>query len=288
MTDAPAPIWAAIADALATSVAWQTFAALALFFLCVVAVEWIGGRRPSRYLQASFFTDLLYTVLIVGGGYIWLQQMVITWIDAGLRRHLSFLYLDLLRSIPEPLQLLVFLVAVDFARYWKHRAMHAVPMLRAIHAVHHAPENLNFLTTYRIHLVEFLIDGIVTLLPVVLLGLPPAMWLPVYLSLVLLSALNHSDINLGFGWLGWIVVSPRFHATHHSAERREYDSNFAALFSFWDVLFGTANFRRLRPARYGLPGLAVPPSFLGQFVFPFVAILRRFRRKPALAESRLR
>jgi sterol desaturase/sphingolipid hydroxylase (fatty acid hydroxylase superfamily) len=270
-------MWATIAEKIASSIAWQTFAVLSAFFVAVVFVEWMTNRRISRYLEASFFTDLLYTFLIVGGAYAWLQQPIVTWIDSVLRQSAPLLYTDLLQKTPEPLQLIVFLVAVDFCRYWKHRWMHSVPALQAIHSVHHAPENLNFLTTYRIHLLEYIFDGIVTLVPVVLLGLPPEMWLPVYLSLVLLSALNHSDIDLGFGWLNRIVVSPRFHATHHSSDRREYNCNFASLFSFWDVLFCTANFRSSRPDRYGLSKLGMPPSFVGQLFFPIKQSLRRLR-----------
>jgi sterol desaturase/sphingolipid hydroxylase (fatty acid hydroxylase superfamily) len=271
-------IWAAVAERLETSLAWQSFAALAVLFVVVLAVEGMKGRKPSRYLERSFYPDIVYTDLIVGGAYAWLQQPVVSWIDAQLRLYTAFLYTDLLRSVPEPLQLIVFLMAVDLCRYWKHRALHAFPALRAIHGVHHAPENLNLLTTYRIHLFEYLLDGIVTLLPVVILGLPPEMWLPLYLGLTLLSALNHSDIDLDYGWLNRIIVSPRFHATHHSSDRREYESNYAALFSFWDVLFGTATFRRSRPERYGLSKVHMPSSFAGQLLFPMGQMARSLRR----------
>jgi|EndMetStandDraft_3_1072993.scaffolds.fasta_scaffold25664_2 sterol desaturase/sphingolipid hydroxylase (fatty acid hydroxylase superfamily) len=271
-------IWAAVAERLAASLAWQSFAALAALFLVVLAVEGMKGRKPSRYLERSFYTDIVYTALIVGGAYAWLQQPLLNWLDAKLRLYTPFLYTDLLRTVPEPLQLIVFLIAVDLCRYWKHRALHAFPALRAIHSVHHASENLNLLTTYRIHLFEYIVDGIVTLLPVVILGLPPEMWLPLYLGLTLLSALNHSDIDLDYGWLNRIIVSPRFHATHHSSDRREYDSNYAAMFSFWDVLFGTATFRRSRPERYGLSKLRMPPSFAGQLLFPVGQMARNLRR----------
>lgn len=271
-------IWAAVVEKLATSLAWQSFAALAVLFLVVLAVEGMKGRKPSRYLERSFYTDIVYTALIVGGAYAWLQQPVVNWVDTQLRLYTPFLYTDALQSLPEPLQLIVFLIAVDFCRYWKHRALHAFPALREIHGVHHAPENLNLLTTYRIHLFEYILDGIATLLPVVVLGLPPEMWLPLYLVLILLTALNHSDIDLDFGWLNRIIVSPRFHATHHSSDRREYNSNYAAMFSFWDVLFGTATFRRSRPESYGLTKLHMPPSFAGQLLFPMEQMARRLRR----------
>lgn len=274
-----AALWVTMIAQLTTSLAWQAFAALLALFLVMVVVEWFTRGDIERYLDASFVTDVLYTILVIGGVYAWVQQPVVNLLDGVLRQHAPLLYLDLLRGAPEPLQLVLFLIAVDFCRYWKHRWLHAVPWLRAVHSIHHGAGNLNFLTTYRIHLAEYVLDGLITLVPVIVLGIPPAMWLPVYLSLIVLSALHHSDTNISFGWLNRILVCPRFHATHHSAERAEYDSNYAAMFSFWDVLFGTANFKTTRPKRYGLPQLQMPKSFLGQLIFPARLITRRWRHR---------
>jgi sterol desaturase/sphingolipid hydroxylase (fatty acid hydroxylase superfamily) len=270
-----ASAWQSLLDQLASSLAWQTFAALALLFLVLVAVELKAGRGLSRYRDASFATDIVYTVLIIGGFYGWIQQPLVNWIDHSLRQHAPFLYMDLLRRLPEWLQLLTFLLAVDFCRYWKHRALHALPGLRAVHAIHHSAQNLNLLTAFRIHLLEYLLDGVITLVPIVLLGIPPEIWLPLYLSFILLNAMQHSDLDLGFGWLNRVFVSPRFHAVHHSDRRSDYDSNYGSLFSFWDVLFGTAIFATARPASYGLPKLRIPGSFLGQLVFPVASLFRR-------------
>jgi sterol desaturase/sphingolipid hydroxylase (fatty acid hydroxylase superfamily) len=263
------------------SLVWQTAAALAILFAAVLGVEVLAGdRRTVRYVQAPFRTDLFYTFLIVGGIYGSIQQPLLTWIDSVLRHYASFLYLDALSNFPGPLRLFGFLVAVDFCRYWKHRWLHSVPFLQAFHSIHHAPDNLNILTTYRIHFCEYLFDGIVMLIPVVLLGIPPVMWLPLYLILILYSSVAHSDLDLSFGWLDRVFVSPRFHAVHHSADRCEYDANFGALFSFWDIIFDTANFLPSRPRQYGLPQLPMPHSFFGQLFFPATLILRRIRVKP--------
>ena len=231
--------------------------------------------QPVANLEASFLTDVVYTVLIIGGFYGWLQQPIITATDSFLRKHAAFLYTNLLHDLPEPIQLVAFLLAIDFCRYWKHRAMHAVPVLQSIHSIHHSSENLNFLTAFRIHLLEYVFDGLITLLPVVVLGIPPAMWLPVYLSFILLNAIQHSDVDLGFRWLNRILVSPRFHAVHHSQNRSEYSSNYGSLFCIWDILFGTANFGASRLKSYGLPHLKIPQSFFGQFIFPARPIMRR-------------
>ena len=50
------------------------------------------------------------------------------------------------------------------------------------------------------------------------------------------------------------------------------DRNFGMTYSFWDRLFGTADARADEPREYGLPGAALPPSFLRQLAHPFVQL----------------
>jgi sterol desaturase/sphingolipid hydroxylase (fatty acid hydroxylase superfamily) len=269
----------ALFDRLLSPGACQTYAGLAMFLGAMLLVELRQGRGIGPYLARSFRTDLLYTLLIVGGMYGLIQQPLINWIDSLIRQHASFFYLDLLRRLPEPLQLVAFLVAVDFCRYWKHRLLHASPYLWPFHSIHHAPEKLNFLVNYRLHLVEHLIDGVVTLVPVVLLGVPTHIWLPVNFLLVWYTSLHHCDLDLSFGWFERIFVSPRFHAAHHSADKRDYDTNFGDAFSIWDLLFGTARFKPSRPQAYGVATLDVPLSFVGQLFFPLKHLAYQIRSK---------
>ena len=62
-----------------------------------------------------------------------------------------------------------------------------------------------------------------------------------------IEAFSHANVRLSFGPVGdRLIVSPRFHRLHH-AMAVGHDGvykgcNFAAVFSIWDVLFGTANF----------------------------------------------
>ncbi|MEF8833962.1 MAG: sterol desaturase family protein, partial [Halofilum sp. (in: g-proteobacteria)] len=36
-----------------------------------------------------------------------------------------------------------------------------------------------------------------------------------------------------------VIVTPRFHTSHHTVSRRTGDANFATIFIVWDRLFGT-------------------------------------------------
>jgi sterol desaturase/sphingolipid hydroxylase (fatty acid hydroxylase superfamily) len=75
-----------------------------------------------------------------------------------------------------------------------------------------------------------------------------------------LNLLQHANVEYP-RWierrLGWLLVTADMHRIHHSPEPRETNSNFGAVFSFWDRLFGT--YVPPDPARaptYGLRSLA--------------------------------
>jgi len=49
----------------------------------------------------------------------------------------------------------------------------------------------------------------------------------------------HSNVPLSFGRWSWLLNCPAYHRRHHSAEPRHFNSNYAALFPIFDVLFGS-------------------------------------------------
>jgi sterol desaturase/sphingolipid hydroxylase (fatty acid hydroxylase superfamily) len=74
--------------------------------------------------------------------------------------------------------------------------------------------------------------------------------------------------------LRWVVVTPSVHVVHHHARRAETDSNYGAIFTVWDRLFGT--YREPRPAS------EAPMGVLGLEVFraPMDARLDRVLWQP--------
>jgi sterol desaturase/sphingolipid hydroxylase (fatty acid hydroxylase superfamily) len=87
---------------------------------------------------------------------------------------------------------------------------------------------------------------------------------------------QHSDIEWTYGPVGRVIVSPRFHARHHSAAPEDINVNFGSLLIIWDHLFGTARKTPGRPLAYGLVAAQdnVPPSFLRQQFYPFLYLWR--------------
>jgi sterol desaturase/sphingolipid hydroxylase (fatty acid hydroxylase superfamily) len=140
----------------------------------------------------------------------------------------------------------------DFGIYAMHRAMHS-PALWRYHAVHHSAEEMDWLVAVRFHPVELVLMQSASVFPLYVLGFS-AEALGLYGAVhAWQSLLVHSNTRFRLGPLRYIFVSPAFHHWHHANERQAYDKNFASLFAFWDVLFGTLHLPvGLRPNAFGV------------------------------------
>jgi len=141
-------------------------------------------------------------------------------------------------------------VLADLAGYGAHLALHRVPVLWRFHRVHHQATELSWLDAWRQHPVDFVVQGLAVGIPGALLGASLTDVVAVVLLRKLWTSFLHADVRFRFGWLEWLVATPAFHRVHHSADRADYDRNFAGTFPLWDVLFGTA---RLTPTSASAP-----------------------------------
>lgn len=148
---------------------------------------------------------------------------------------------------------LVTLLCYDFVFYVIHYAMHKVPVLWAIHKVHHSAEVLTPLTRSREHFLAgpiwatgsafsfafaagifaYLFDGGITQATILGAGL-------FSFILGLTGAFRHYHVQLRYPrriekW----VQSPAMHHTHHSYLKKHWDTNLAAVTSIYDRMFGT-------------------------------------------------
>jgi sterol desaturase/sphingolipid hydroxylase (fatty acid hydroxylase superfamily) len=157
-------------------------------------------------------------------------------------------------------RLLAVLVLADVAGYWAHRAMHRVPFLWRLHAVHHAPTELNWLEAWRQHPLDSLMHGLAVGLPGALLGASLAELASVVLIRKVFTAFLHANVRWRFGLLERVLATPLFHRLHHSAEPRDHDTNFAGTFAWVDVLFGTHRRAEDFPRALGLEPVSPPEA----------------------------
>jgi sterol desaturase/sphingolipid hydroxylase (fatty acid hydroxylase superfamily) len=236
------------------------------FGVCMCILERAFGAQTRQYRAKTFAHDVVYWIVngsgifrIVGG--VALLTLI--------HRSVPQAQLRPLEGLPEWIQYVILLLAFDFSSYWVHRWQHASPLLWAFHSTHHTQEELSFATTARSHPVEQWFLSLAVFLPVaLLLGPQPSVWLPVALAQQFLFAMTHSRLDWGFGPLQRVLVSPSFHSTHHSLRPEHHDRNFAAIFSFWDFLFGTATPTNRRVEACGLKQIGMP-TFWSTLTVPF-------------------
>ena len=140
------------------------------------------------------------------------------------------------------------LVFLDFAIYVWHYMNHKFDFLWLFHKVHHSEKYLNTLSGIRFHIGE-LVGSILfkSFFLIFLLSIPIKIIL-ISETIVLISSLFHHT-NIKFRqekFLGKLFVMPYLHQVHHSIIKKEHDSNFGVLFSFWDRLFNTLQEKEIK------------------------------------------
>ncbi len=246
----------------------------------------VRQRRLGRFARRAVLTDITYSAWFgVHAAFITVPMSL--WLANLVSGYAPFLRLGLIDNLPAWMSLPLFFLAADFVQYWMHRAMHQWKWLWTFHKIHHSQREINPLTTWRTHPVELIYANIGAFTASLLIGNIKAIP-PLLVGLLAASQFaQHSDIDWTYGPLGRFIVSPRFHARHHSAEAADIRVNFGGLLIIWDLIFGTARRVPERPTAYGLVDAEndLPGSFLGQVSYPLLvfwkstaSLLKEFRR----------
>ena len=178
---------------------------------------------------------------------------------------------DAIAGQPIVLQFLEIMFLTDLVQYWVHRIFHQQRWLWNFHAVHHSAQAMDWLAGSRMHVLEVLVLRSCTTLPMYVMGFAePALYAYIFFVYVL-SVFIHSNLRIPFGFLQYVIATPRFHHWHHGVEKEAIDVNFAIHFPVIDMVFGTFHMPEDRwPEGYGIGGHPVPKGFIRQFLYPFV------------------
>lgn len=173
-------------------------------------------------------------------------------------------------NVPFSLIILLTLLCGDFIGYWRHRLEHS-RLLWPSHIVHHSDEKMSWLTLQRFHpinrITTLFFDG--TLL--FFLGFP--------LEAIAINGFVrhyygyfiHADLPWTYGVFCKIFVSPAMHRWHHAMNKEFHNSNFASLFSFIDVIFGTYKVPGICEENLGVSYMK-NKSLIKQLIHPFTKI----------------
>ncbi|MGY3454230.1 sterol desaturase family protein [Bradyrhizobium sp. USDA 4353] len=252
---------------------------LDLFFTgaAFVLLEWVfprvrpeqGPLSPGWRLDLAYFgvNHLLIGVFLVVSTHF--AHDYFAWaISPSLQAHVV--------ALPAIVRFVLVILAADAVEYIAHRAYHEVPWLWRIHAVHHSPEHMDWLSGSRLHFLEPLATRALVLVPIVLLGFPQDTIFAYLIFISVQSVLIHSNIKMDVGWLRYVIVTPQFHHWHHASDAEALDKNYAAHTPLFDMLGGTWHLPKDRwPVRYGTVK-PIPGGMLGQFMHPFVGPVKEF------------
>ncbi len=132
---------------------------------------------------------------------------------------------------------------LDYTNYLWHILNHKLPLLWRFHVVHHSDPDLDVSTALRFHFGELIGSVFYRGLFVFASGATPFTVLFYEVMFETATQFHHSNWKLPYRLeqqLNKVFVTPRMHGIHHSIVRRETDSNYSVIFSFWDRLHNTA------------------------------------------------
>lgn len=245
-----------------------------LVFLLYAAIIFIPLERMlprvsgQKLVRRNLKLDLLYMLLstivlmIISTFFI---ILVVSVLDGFIPESAT----SFVASQPIWLQVILLIAAGDLYYYWSHRLFHTIPLLWKFHAIHHSIEDMDWIAAHRTHPIDTAITNSGVLIIAILFDFSSLAILICSVQFAWHSLLKHSNVNVGWGPLRWLYLTPTFHHWHHANVKEAYDKNFAGQLPLWDILFGTAIMKENeKPEKYGVDD-PVPMTFLGSLFYPF-------------------
>ncbi len=163
------------------------------------------------------------------------------------------------------------IAAFDLVHYSLHRLGHEWGPAWKFHSVHHSPNRLHIFNATRFHPVESFIEGTLEGAVLAVAGLSESQHVAHGVARATYGQLQHCNIDLDSGPLDHVFATPDLHRWHHSEVYAEGDTNYGAVTSVWDRLFGSF----FRPSRGFDADLGIgrmpdfPQRFFGLLSVPF-------------------
>jgi len=179
-------------------------------------------------------------------------------------------------ALPGWLQFILGFLLLDLSFYYWHWLNHRVPLLWRFHNVHHVDPDLDVTTSIRFHVIEVGYSTFFRLLQISLIGINPLTFIVYELFFQLSTFFQHSNLRLPISFeriLNKLLVTPRMHGIHHSQIKRELNSNFSVVFSFWDRCHNTLRLNiAQQEIKIGVPGYDLPAAnhFWHLLILPFM------------------
>ena len=257
---------------------WQVSSALALCVLLPVGLAALSSPEIRRALRGT--GSIQQTLSNAGVGLLFLVTQV------GLRGALVGAYAAVAALVPwklpidRPESWVVAFLALELIYYVQHRLEHRVPLLWAVHAVHHQSRDYNLSVSFRVGVLSSLITTLFHL-PLALLGISLEEYALLSTAHAALLFTLHARTRLALG-PGRFFNAPVFHRVHHASDAVYVDKNFGGVLLVFDRLFGTFAPFNGEPT-YGVASQPSPLNPVEANVSPWLELRARVQKRPTIA-----
>ena len=230
---------------------WKALVLTAMIpvFLIAFAIEWqfMRGRGQREQFQ---FKDILAN-LGLGGSYSLFElfaHLAITGVAA------MWFWEHRLFTIPvNAWTILPLFVAVEFCYYWFHRGSHRIRWFWSAHVVHHSGQHMNMTTAMRQSLLYSITGWWLFFMPLVLLGVHPAVVFFLYgVDLAYQYFVHTESVRKLHPWIEYVFNTPSSHRVHHGRNPQYIDKNYGGVLILFDRWFGTYE-PEVERVDYGIP-----------------------------------
>jgi len=143
------------------------------------------------------------------------------------------------------------ILLMDFGDYFYHRLSHRSSLIWRFHKIHHSDMDIDSTTAFRFHPFDNIGLVATEMTTALVFGYGTETIIIYFLIYLPLLFIQHSNIKFP-DWFErafeFVFATSNFHRIHHSYPQHLTDSNYGAVCSFWDRLFGT--YQKVEPDRF--------------------------------------
>jgi sterol desaturase/sphingolipid hydroxylase (fatty acid hydroxylase superfamily)/F0F1-type ATP synthase assembly protein I len=248
---------------------WMLLDLLLMTIIFIPLELFFPKNKNQTKFHAEWRTDLVYFIIshlfIQIFGIISQKPAILFFGWIGLDKvHLW------IQQLPFLIALVLTFVVTDLFQYWAHRIFHNHVYLWRFHSVHHSTQNMDWLAGSRTHFVDIFFTRAMAFVPLYVLGFPPAVFNIYIVFIAIHAVLIHSNTRINFGFIKYIFATPQYHHWHHCEDPKYYGKNFATVFPFIDMIFGTYYLPgNVWPEGTGVHESQFPKGFINQTIYPF-------------------
>ncbi|WP_295685724.1 sterol desaturase family protein [uncultured Nevskia sp.] len=211
--------------------------AMTPLFLIAFAIEWQVMR--GRGQRAPFNGKEIVANLMLGGAYQIFEVIAHALITAAAVAW--FWQHRLIDELPvNGWTILPIFFAVELCYYGFHRGSHRIRWFWSAHVVHHTGKVMNMTTAMRQSLLYSITGWWLFFMPLVLLGVSPAVVFFLYgVNLSYQYFVHTESVGKLHPWIEYVFNTPSHHRVHHGRNAQYIDKNYGGVLILFDRWFGT-------------------------------------------------